>query len=481
MRTSALRGPGPARAAIAILAATLLLTAARTPCYAGDEVVLKSGKVLQGRVNGSETVAGTRMLKVETDFGQVLVPAQELKAKKPEKAGDGVFACEQIRVVRIVGKVERRAGAGEPWSVVVWSTDYEKAANVPNGLIKPGDTIRTDKDATIEFMPHKDVWVRVGPSSEVEIVHRGGGATLGLLKGDLLQKIEGKPRGEKVEVQGKGLVGPGQGARWDAGTFELFDLGDPERRAFVGRIARLPLDDMVCIPAGEYGVGSAGVPQDADEPIVTSPGNNLPKTLLKLDTYLIDRREVTVGELSDFLFAMDLAPTGIADWAPGGQERRPASYVSWDVADAFARWCGKALPWEAQWEVAARGPKMLEHPWGSPHDKRQDALIAGTWHDEAPRWVRPPNLPTVDAPTFDVSPFGLRSMSSSVPEWCRDWWSDLPWQKGDPRGPPTGTIRLVRGFGGSKMKIGSVILRVAMPPGTTLGAPGFRCSIDLGG
>lgn len=113
----------------------------------------------------------------------------------------------------------------------------------------------------------------------------------------------------------------------------------------------------------------------------------------------------------------------------------PRACVTWYEAEAYAKWRGGALPTEAQWEYAARGPESAIYPWGNTWDAEKANIIDST--DTAP----------VGSFPGDISWVGAMDMAGNVMEWVSDWVrpSYDPDPVTDPTGPETGTHKAEKG------------------------------------
>lgn len=108
-----------------------------------------------------------------------------------------------------------------------------------------------------------------------------------------------------------------------------------------------------------------------------------------------------------------------------GKENHPVVHISWYDAQAYAKWVGKRLPTEAEWEWAARGGKKEGiYPWGNEQVNKGKAKT-NSWEGSFPYENNLRDLFFYTAPvaSFEPNPFGLYDMAGNVWEWCSDWYA----------------------------------------------------------
>lgn len=227
---------------------------------------------------------------------------------------------------------------------------------------------------------------------------------------------------------------------------------------------------MVLVPASEFTMG--GEKGDDDE---------VPVHRVYLDTFYLDKFEVTNGRFAKFVDAIQSEPPwGFSDKdTPVTRADRPVRWVSWMDAMGYCLWAGKRLPTEAEWEKAARGTDGRIYPWGNDPPTPAHAVFGLKEGGED-------TVSPVGNRDKGKSPYGAHDLAGNLYEWVTDWYADdyyANFSKNpaiNPRGPSEGTAKAQRG--GSYIN-NAYRLRSSF---RTKGDPteqdpnvGFRCAQDV--
>lgn len=237
------------------------------------------------------------------------------------------------------------------------------------------------------------------------------------------------------------------------------------------------LTDMIVLKGGYFSRGSNDGNRD-----------EMPMHQVSLDSFAIDVHPVTNEQFVLFLEVLGgekdnnhhdvirlkdsrIKRSGGRLSIESGYAKHPVVGVTWYGAVAYARWIGKRLPTEAEWEIASKGGNDNAYfPTGEEIDKSQANFFSSD---------------TTAVKSYASNGYGLYDMAGNVYEWCQDWYGYNYYEVSvqephNPRGPIQGVYRVLRGGCWKSLREDLCCSRRHRNnPGTVNGTYGFRCAADV--
>jgi sulfatase modifying factor 1 len=214
---------------------------------------------------------------------------------------------------------------------------------------------------------------------------------------------------------------------------------------------------MVLVEGGRFEMGKNGSTQDEQ-----------PMHSVTVSSFFLDATEVTWNQYSTFCGATGRPFLPVPSW--GTRPGDPVVNITWLEAATYARWAGKRLPTEAEWEYAADGGRIS-----------RGFLFSGGNILENVAWCSQNSDGTTHSVGRKIAnELGLFDMSGNVMEWCYDWYGDGYYSAGvsvNPSGPLTGSTRVLRGgwWGADSIQC-RISNRGSSDPFTRHPGLGFRCA-----
>lgn len=214
--------------------------------------------------------------------------------------------------------------------------------------------------------------------------------------------------------------------------------------------------------------------------------DEMPRHMIYIDSFAIDIHPVTNEEFVQFLEfnggekdeshdLIRLKDSRLSRAAgklhiETGYNRHPVVGVSWYGAVAYAKWVGKRLPTEAEWEIAALGGLAGPYPTGETIEKSQANFFSSD---------------TTAVMSYQPNGYGLYDMVGNIYEWCQDWYGYNYYEttaidSKKPKGPIQGVYRVLRGGCWKSLRDDlRCSHRHRNNPGALNGTYGFRLVCDV--
>jgi len=243
--------------------------------------------------------------------------------------------------------------------------------------------------------------------------------------------------------------------------------------------------NMVLVPAGRFCLGTSDLQR---REMSGNPdwrkkdfGNEMPQKGVYLDSFYIDKYEVSNGQFLRFLRSGNKVQ-GDSNGVIHGLSNCPVAGVTWNDAAAYAKWAGKRLPTEMEWEKAARGTQGWSFPWGISYFDGDVSWRANYRRGDSLNGTLVP----VDSLSGGKSVYGAYNMAGNVVEWCANPYVSRYYDNVDtlrPKGPQNfrgDSLASVRGgsFQTPLFELRSAY-RHGLPKNATRSDVGFRCVKDV--